>query len=504
MSFDYNNGPAPTTRRRRSRTLEEETGTRYGVPGLGGVISLDDGVKLVICMCGVIGCGKTFIAQKIRRFLNWKGYRCQVFTVNETRKTKFPQYAVVPAEFFDYKNEEALKIREAIEDCTLNDIFRYLNTGGQVAILDNSSVRKVDRDRIEQRILDEPNCHAPLWIEMQLNDPELRRTKFREEKLDSVEYLGLDEEEALQKFEKKAQYYYDVYQSLDNNEEVNRSYCIYDMSEQKRKRFILNNIRGYLATNIISLVINLHPAPHPIYITRHGQTTYNLEDRIGGDSMLSLYGQQYARELAKYISTLEECDPNKLAVWTSKLRRTIQTAEQIECYSRVKWSALNEIDAGICEDLTYAEMGVKYPDLSSQRKKDKLNFRYPQGESYNDLIERLEPVIFELERTTKPTIVVSHQATLRCLLAYFIDKPKEEIPYLPIPLHTLIRITPKANCCEEERFVFLPVDPQTYPPLSLLSKPDTNNNDMNETIEENEEDEEDQNKNQNETHSIEC
>ena len=111
-----------------------------------------------------------------------------------------------------------------------------------------------------------------------------------------------------------------------------------------------------------------------------------------------------------------------------------------------------------------------------------------RGESYNDLIERLEPVIFELERTRKPTIVVSHQATLRCLLAYFIDKPKSEIPYisfsfswrlwspssiyLPIPLHTLIRITPHANCCEEERFVFLPVDPQSYPPLSLIGKED--------------------------------
>lgn len=100
------------------------------------------------------------------------------------------------------------------------------------------------------------------------------------------------------------------------------------------------------------------------------------------------------------------------------------------CFSRVRWSALNEIDAGICENLTYSEMAQQYPDLARERKKDKLNFRYPQGESYNDLIERLEPVIFELERTRKPTIVVSHQATLRCLLAYFIDKPKSEIPYI--------------------------------------------------------------------------
>ena len=35
-----------------------------------------------------------------------------------------------------------------------------------------------------------------------------------------------------------------------------------------------------------------------------------------------------------------------------------------------------------------------------------------------------------------------------------------------------VRITPHANCCEEERFVFLPVDPQSYPPLSLIGKED--------------------------------
>ena len=35
-------------------------GTKYGVAGLGGVIALDVGVKLVICMCGVVGCGKTY------------------------------------------------------------------------------------------------------------------------------------------------------------------------------------------------------------------------------------------------------------------------------------------------------------------------------------------------------------------------------------------------------------------------------------------------------------
>lgn len=42
-------------------------------------------------------------------------------------------------------------------------------------------------------------------------------------------------------------------------------------------------------------------------------------------------------------------------------------------------------------------------------------------QSYEDLVARLEPVIMELERQEN-VLVVAHQAVLRCLLAYFLDK----------------------------------------------------------------------------------
>ena len=68
-----------------------------------------------------------------------------------------------------------------------------------------------------------------------------------------------------------------------------------------------------------------------------------------------------------------------------------------------------------------------------------------------DVINRLEPVIFELERQTEPLIIVGHQAVLRCLYAYFFDLPAEEIPYLSIPLHTLIKLEPRIIGCQEKR-----------------------------------------------------
>ena len=41
---------------------------------------------------------------------------------------------------------------------------------------------------------------------------------------------------------------------------------------------------------------------------------------------------------------------------------------------------MDEIDAGICDGMTYEEIAEKMPDVSAARKKDKLGYRYPKGE----------------------------------------------------------------------------------------------------------------------------
>lgn len=48
---------------------------------------------------------------------------------------------------------------------------------------------------------------------------------------------------------------------------------------------------------------------------------------------------------------------------------------------------------GICEGMTYEDIQVKYPEEFAQRDADKYHYRYPNGESYQDLVARLEPVI---------------------------------------------------------------------------------------------------------------
>ena len=105
-------------------------------------------------------------------------------------------------------------------------------------------------------------------------------------------------------------------------------------------------------------------------------------------------GEQYAGLLAEYIN--EQNIPS-MRVWTSWLTRTIQTAAGIQA-PQERWKALNEIDAGVCEELTYQQISERFPAEFAARDHNKLTYRYPGGESYEDLVARLEPVIMELER----------------------------------------------------------------------------------------------------------
>lgn len=43
--------------------------------------------------------------------------------------------------------------------------------------------------------------------------------------------------------------------------------------------------------------------------------------------------------------------------------------------------------------MTYEEIQAKFPREFALRDQDKYHYRYPKGESYEDLQHRLEPVI---------------------------------------------------------------------------------------------------------------
>lgn len=401
----------------------------------------------VIAMVGLPARGKTYISKKLARYLNWIGINTRVFNLGEYRRHATSAYK--SHEFFRPDNEEAMAIRIQCALEALTDVCSWLENGnGEVAVFDATNSTADRREMIRKIVVDKMGFKL-FFVESVCDDPNIIEQNIMEVKVSGPDYSNMNKEEALEDFLLRIKHYQDKYEPLDEFRERNSSFLkIYNTGE----KVLVHKHEGHIQARIVYYLMNIHITPRTIYLARHGESIMNLKGRIGGDSELSYRGLQFAKALSNYISTQ---NIPSLRVWTSWLKRTVQTVADIPA-PQERWKALNEIDAGICEEMTYEEIAERFPDDFKARDEAKFTYRYPRGESYEDLVARLEPVIMELERQEN-VLVVSHQAVLRCLLAYFLDKSADQLPYLEVPLHTLIKLTPVAYGCKMELIRF-PID----------------------------------------------
>uniref|UniRef100_A0A671ENE4 6-phosphofructo-2-kinase/fructose-2,6-biphosphatase 4 n=1 Tax=Rhinolophus ferrumequinum TaxID=59479 RepID=A0A671ENE4_RHIFE len=380
----------------------------------------------LIVMVGLPARGKTYISKKLTRYLNWIGVPTREFNVGQYRRDMVQTYKSF--EFFLPDNEEGLKIRKQCALAALRDVRRFLSEeGGHVAVFDATNTTRERRATISN--FGEQNG-------------------YKQVKLGSPDYVNRDSDEATEDFMRRIECYENSYESLDEDLDRDLSYIkIMDVGQS----YVVNRVADHIQSRIVYYLMNIHVTPRSIYLCRHGESELNLKGRIGGDPGLSPRGREFAKSLAQFIRDQNIKD---LKVWTSQMKRTIQTAEALGVPYE-QWKVLNEIDAGVCEEMTYEEIQDHYPLEFALRDQDKYRYRYPKGESYEDLVQRLEPVIMELERQEN-VLVICHQAVMRCLLAYFLDKAAEQLPYLKCPLHTVLKLTPVAYGCKVES-IFLNV-----------------------------------------------
>lgn len=414
-----------------------------------------------IIMVGLPARGKTYVAKKLARYLNWIGLDTKVFNVVEYRRKAAISLFTSSSEFFHPDNIEAVRIREEAATSALKDMRNWLKSG-EVAVYDATNSNRARR-QLAVDYLKRENFNV-FFIESVCNDDAIIEENIRQVKDLSPDYAAMtNKEEAIEDFRHRIQNYERQYEGLD--EVLDHDLSFIKIFNQGQK-FLVNKIQGHVQSRVVYYLMNIHVLPRTIYVTRHGESELNCGGRIGGDGDLSERGQQYAGQLSKYISSLNLKD---LRIWTSLFRRTIHTAFGIDA-PKDHWKALNELDAGVCDGLTYSEIEEKFPEELTARDKDKYHYRYPGGESYQDLVARLEPVIMELEKQER-ILVVCHQAIARCLLAYFLDHSLEELPYIRVPLHTLIKLTPVAYGCQMEYKTFDIDAVDTHRPCPLIIPP---------------------------------
>ncbi|KAL9191025.1 hypothetical protein ACHAXT_000731 [Thalassiosira profunda] len=428
--------------------------------------------KLVIVMCGLPGTGKTHIANRLARYVNFfLAMETKIFNVGEYRRELFG--AKLPAEFFDHANEECVAKREQACDAALKDLLLFMKQDGvRVGVLDSTNSRRTRRDHIRE-VLQELKCKV-IVLETIFDKEELI-----EQNISNMFSEDADRDAAFADFKQRRENYKEVYDTVD---ERDGSY----IKITNNQTFVVHNARGYLPQKVVHFVMNLHTLPRVFYLSRHGQSEYNLLGKIGGDAGLTDAGREYARRLADFAHNVigmevkkdeetgeETRTPCPARLWTSTLRRTKETAAFIkhDKISTFKWDNgdevewiqfqgrarrnLDELYAGVCDGLTYKEIEQQYPEEFKRRQEDKLTYRYPRGESYMDVTLRLETIVLDIERTREPILIVGHQGIHRLLYAYFMGLPREQAPYVSIPLNTVIELIPHAYGCEEKRYLLL-------------------------------------------------
>ncbi len=406
--------------------LTGRTGDRPKPPMRGG---------WAVVMVGLPARGKTYMARKLGGYLSWLGYETAVFNVGNYRRATFG--AEVPASFFDPGNPEGVMARQKVAMAALDDLKDWhTSRGGQIAIYDATNSTRARRDLVAER-LSAAGLNV-LFVESVCEDQEIIEANIRATKLRAPDYANVSENDAVTDFRARIKHYEAAYEPIDDD---SLSYIkVIDVGRQ----MVLNRIHGYVPGRIVNFLMNLHVLPRPIWLSRHGQSLANVAGTIGTDEALSPEGREFARNLASWVKGQ---NVDQLVVWTSTLQRTVETARLLG-RPALQQKSLDEIDAGLCDGMTYGEIERKMPSEWRARQADKLRYRYPQGESYEDVIRRVDPLIIELERQRQPVLVIGHQAVLRALFGYLTGAEREAVPHLRIPLHTVLELVPRAYGCE--------------------------------------------------------
>ncbi|HJQ58864.1 MAG TPA: histidine phosphatase family protein [Vineibacter sp.] len=193
--------------------------------------------------------------------------------------------------------------------------------------------------------------------------------------------------------------------------------------------------------------------PHPIYVFRHGQTEWNVADRMQGalDSPLTARGRAQARALGEGLRqalAVAGIAPAEVAIVASPLGRVRQTLDIASAAAgldtaRCRFDArLREVTWGEWDGLTWAEIEQHTPGAFALRTVQKWQHLPPGGESYAMAAERIAAVLADLvaQAGQGPVAAFSHGAVGRLLRGVYAGLPSEDITRLDEPQDAFFRL----------------------------------------------------------------
>lgn len=160
-----------------------------------------------------------------------------------------------------------------------------------------------------------------------------------------------------------------------------------------------------------------------LFLVRHGETLWNREGRIMGQSDIGLTekGRKQAQRLGEALK-----DEGIDAIYSSSLTRTRQTADEIARFHGLEVVAddgLMEINAGEMDGLTYEELVAKHGEFLKKWATKGASLRVPGGESIGDLQERAWATVSRLAdvHASQTIVLVSHSLAIQTIMCQALD-----------------------------------------------------------------------------------
>jgi broad specificity phosphatase PhoE len=183
-----------------------------------------------------------------------------------------------------------------------------------------------------------------------------------------------------------------------------------------------------------------------MYLALHGQTEWNTEGRVQGhlDSPLTEHGRRQAIAAARILSG-QNLDPGTFEMVCSPLGRTHETARIIATelgfdVSAIRTEArLKEVSLGQWEGHTRAGVEARWPELSAGSNRYDWFFRFPDGETYDQVAGRLSEWL-EANAHRDRLVVVTHGIASRVLRGLYAGLAMEDALQLEVARDAVFRL----------------------------------------------------------------
>ncbi|WP_207261157.1 histidine phosphatase family protein [Desulfovibrio sp. Huiquan2017] len=163
-----------------------------------------------------------------------------------------------------------------------------------------------------------------------------------------------------------------------------------------------------------------------IVLLRHGRTEGGEGRCVGRTNLpLSSEGREQARDLADVLGGVpwaRLCSSpagRALATIAPLAGRLGQDVEVLP--------ALDEIDMGAWDGLSFAAIRERFPSEYAARGRRLAQFRVPGGESFADVADRAMSAFAELARGPQPVLAATHAGVIRAVLCRVSGHPLDDL-----------------------------------------------------------------------------